>query len=171
MAECPVLVVLPTHTESVYEQKVLGKQSPLSSDLDEFRGIPFGVVPGRWQHSHVRDKLPQDVYFARSNGYVRYTPILPQLLIGIGPNVHNLPKGTIPIIGNPMPEFPADVTESEIDCLNLFIIRPSAVALARIGWVSGKKLPVLLWIHGGGYAFGAGTDPMWGKTYPGQLSH
>lgn len=68
MAESPVLVVLPTHTEPVYEQQVMGKKSPLSSDLDEFRGIPFGVVPGRWQHSYVRDKLPEDVYSARSNG-------------------------------------------------------------------------------------------------------
>lgn len=71
MAESPVLVVLPTHTEPVYEQQILGQKSPLSSDLDEFRGIPFGVVPGRWQHSHVRDKLPEDVYSATSNGYVR----------------------------------------------------------------------------------------------------
>lgn len=34
-----------------------------------------------------------------------------------------------------------------------------------------KRLPVLLWIHGGGYAFGAGTDPMWGKSYPRQDSY
>ena len=61
-------------------------------------------------------------------------------------------------------EFP-DVAESETDCLNLFVIRPSIAALTRIGWDPVKKLPVMIWIHGGGYSFGAGTDPMWGKTH------
>lgn len=46
--------------------------------------------------------------------------------------------------------------------MNLFIIRPSAAALQRIGWDTNKKLPVFIWIHGGGFGFGAGTDPMWG---------
>ncbi len=59
-------------------------------------------------------------------------------------------------------EFPADVEESEIDCLNLFIVRPSAAALERIGWDEDHELPVFVWIHGGGYGFGASTDPMWG---------
>ena len=60
-------------------------------------------------------------------------------------------------------EFPADVVDSEFDCLNLFVIRPSPEALARVGCDdSGVGLPVLVWIHGGGYGFGAGTDPMWG---------
>jgi hypothetical protein len=59
--------------------------------------------------------------------------------------------------------FPTDVIDSELDCLNLFIERPSATALARLDFKNGSKLPVLIWIHGGGYGFGAGTDPMWGK--------
>lgn len=58
-------------------------------------------------------------------------------------------------------DFPSDVEESEFDCLNLFIVRPSQHALARIG-KANDKLPVLLWIHGGAFGFGAGTDPMWG---------
>lgn len=55
-------------------------------------------------------------------------------------------------------EFPADVAESEFDCLNLFITRPSRVTSG-----SETKLPVYVYIHGGAYAFGAGTDPMWGE--------
>lgn len=58
-------------------------------------------------------------------------------------------------------DFPADVTESEFDCLNLFVVRPSAESLARVG-CKLEDLPVLVWIHGGGYGFGAGTDPIWG---------
>lgn len=63
-------------------------------------------------------------------------------------------------------EFPLDVTESEFECLNLFVVRPSNTALAKLISPDSnqtQKLPVLIWIHGGGYGFGAGTDPMWGK--------
>ncbi len=70
MTESPVLVVLPTHSKPSYNQHIIGKQSLLSPDLDEFRGIPFGYIPGRWQHSHVREKLPVDEYKAWRNGSV-----------------------------------------------------------------------------------------------------
>lgn len=53
------------------------------------------------------------------------------------------------------------MTESEFDCLNLLIQRPSKEALKRI-WKENEELPVFVWIHGGGFGFGAGTDPMWG---------
>lgn len=69
-------------------------------------------------------------------------------------------------------EFPLDVAESEFDCLNLFIVRPSQTALAGLGRADpNHKLPVLLWIHGGGYGFGAATDPMWGTYVHGCYSH
>ena len=68
MAETAVVVVIPSNTKPVYGQKIIGRKSSLSADLEEFRGIPFGVVPGRWQHSYVRDKLPEDIYSATSNG-------------------------------------------------------------------------------------------------------
>lgn len=54
------------------------------------------------------------------------------------------------------------MTESEIECLNLFVIRPSKEALAKIG-KQNELLPVFVWIHGGGFGFGAATDPMWGN--------
>ena len=73
MADSPVIVVLPTHTHPPYNQQILGRLSPFSPDLDEFRGIPFGFIPGRWQHSHVREKLPVDEYKAWINGLVTKT--------------------------------------------------------------------------------------------------
>ncbi|KAJ5902719.1 hypothetical protein N7495_003247 [Penicillium taxi] len=54
-----------------------------------------------------------------------------------------------------------DVTESELDCLNLFIVRPSKDALVKRGYDTNIPLPVFAWIHGGAFGFGAGTDPMW----------
>jgi carboxylesterase type B len=58
-------------------------------------------------------------------------------------------------------EFPSDVEESEFHCLNLFITRPSRATLSSSG--AETILPVYAYIHGGAYAFGAGTDPMWGE--------
>lgn len=68
MAESPVIVVLPTRTVPVYNQQIVGKKSPISPDVEEFRGIPFGIVPGRWEHSQLLQCLPQDVFNALHNG-------------------------------------------------------------------------------------------------------
>lgn len=55
--------------------------------------------------------------------------------------------------------------ESEFDCLNLFVVRPGQDLLSKAGIVPGSALPVFVWIHGGGYGFGASTDPPWGKSH------
>lgn len=68
-------------------------------------------------------------------------------------------------MGSPL-DYPADITESEFDCLNLFITRPAATALQQAGCNGVTALPVLVWIHGGGYAWGAGSDPVWGNLDP-----
>ncbi|KAH8666578.1 para-nitrobenzyl esterase [Xylariales sp. PMI_506] len=147
--ERAAIVELPTWTQPSYVQTIVGKTSPLSADLEEFRGIPYGIVNGRWEHSQLRTSLPQDIYDATKNG-----PKCPQ---PEWPNNSQTFQSYL--------EFPPDVTESEFDCLNLFVIRPSAAALARQGLTSGAKLPVLVWIHGGGFGFGAGTDPMWDPSH------
>lgn len=50
-----------------------------------------------------------------------------------------------------------NLTQSE-DCLNLNVIRPS-------GTEARHKLPVLLWIYGGGFRQGGNADPMWNLSY------
>lgn len=50
-----------------------------------------------------------------------------------------------------------NLTQSE-DCLNLNVIRPSKA-------VKDSKLPVLVWIYGGGLRQGSSADPMWNLTY------
>ncbi|CZR63734.1 uncharacterized protein PAC_13631 [Phialocephala subalpina] len=144
MSSSIVEVALPTQTVPGYEQLVIGKKSLLTIDLEEFRGIPFGYVPGRWKHSELRLSLPSERYEALHNG-----PKCPQ---ASEPNNSNTFQSHL--------DFPRDVDESEFECLNLFLIRPSKEALSRIG-KENEKLPVLIWIHGGAFGFGAGTDPMW----------
>ncbi|RAL01233.1 carboxylesterase [Aspergillus ibericus CBS 121593] len=141
----PVVVTVPTQTSPSRLQRVIGRKSAIPG-IEEFRGIPYGTVPARWQHAVLRDRLPQDVFDATRNG-----PRCPQPQ---EPNNSDEFQSYL--------EFPADVAESEFDCLNLFITRPSAAALAAAGFDAHSiKLPVYVYVHGGAYSFGAGTDPMW----------
>ncbi|KAL7810699.1 alpha/beta-hydrolase [Trichoderma aethiopicum] len=114
--EQEAIVLLPTATVPSYFQTVVGKRSPVSSDIEEFRGLPPRCpTPG-----------PPDSSFFQS-----YLP------------------------------FPND-REDEFECLNLLVIRPSKAALAKHGLGSKEsKLPVLVWIHGGGFADGAATSPVY----------
>lgn len=66
-----VVVELPTFNTPPYAQKVTGKKSPLSDDLEEFRGIPYGEVTKRWEHARIRTRLPHNDFDATENGYVR----------------------------------------------------------------------------------------------------
>ena len=50
-----------------------------------------------------------------------------------------------------------NLTQSE-ECLNLNIIRPA-------GFEAHPRLPVLLWIYGGGWRQGSSADPMWNLSY------
>ncbi|EEA26286.1 hypothetical protein TMatcc_005453 [Talaromyces marneffei ATCC 18224] len=137
-----VSVSFPSWTEPPITQTVIGKRGYID-EIEEFRGIPYGKVPGRWQHAVLLDRLPQDTFDATKNG-----PRCPQPQ---EPNNSDFYQSCL--------EFPGDVAESEFDCLNLFITRPSRVPIPPSG--SETKLPVYVYIHGGAYAFGAGTDPMW----------
>lgn len=61
-------------------------------------------------------------------------------------------------------DFPSNLEESEFDCLNLQVSRPSSSSLTRAELGTFKYgLPVYIYIHGGALAFGAGTDPVWSE--------
>lgn len=66
--EQAAIVQLPTISVPSYMQTIVGQQSPISDDIEEFRGIPYAHVPGRWEHSQLRDRLPRDVFDATQNG-------------------------------------------------------------------------------------------------------
>lgn len=66
--ERAAVVGLPTSTVPSYIQTVVGKRSPTSNDIEEFRGIPYAHVPGRWEHSQLIQRLPRDIFDATKNG-------------------------------------------------------------------------------------------------------
>lgn len=164
-----VIVSLPTLTVPSYEQKVIGKKSCSAAVVEEFRGIPYGIVPARWQHSLLRTSLPEDVFDASRNGFVNQHRHRSNSRTDRAPRPR-CPQPQEPNNTNTFQahlDFPSGVDESEFDCLNLFIVRPSAAALTEAGFdIASDGLPVYFYIHGGGYGFGAGTDPMWSKFSP-----
>ncbi|KAH7056034.1 Alpha/Beta hydrolase protein [Macrophomina phaseolina] len=142
--ERAAVVALPTSTVPSYIQTVVGQQSPISEDIEEFRGIPYAYVPGRWEHSQLRDRLPRDIFDARKNG-----PKCPQ---SSTPHSRSFQSYL------PMP----DDREDEFECLNLLIVCPSKQALLKHDIdPETTKLPVFVVIHGGGFSDGAATYPMW----------
>ncbi|KAK4949969.1 hypothetical protein LTR10_011811 [Elasticomyces elasticus] len=136
-------VILSSYGACPRQQQVHGKDSAIPG-LQEFRGIPYGIVSSRWKASSLRTELPSDSFYATKNG-----PKCPQ---PSGPNKTLTYQSHL--------DFPLDVAESEFECLNLFIIRP---AISLQASPKCTKLPVYVYIHGGAYAFGSATDPMWGK--------
>ncbi|KAH8595312.1 Alpha/Beta hydrolase protein [Bisporella sp. PMI_857] len=138
------IVALPTTRVPSYIQTVVGKQSSISNDIEEFRGIPYAHVTGRWEHSQLRDRLPRDIFDATKNG-----PKCPQ---------QSTPDSRIFQSYLPFP----DDGQDEFECLNLLIVRPSRKALAKQDIDSETdKLPVVVWIHGGAFSDCAATYPMW----------
>ncbi|KAL5355559.1 Alpha/Beta hydrolase protein [Aspergillus floccosus] len=138
-----VVVELRTWTTPSYAQRVVGKRSAFSDNLDEFRGIPFGEVTKRWEHAKLRPCLPHDMFDATKDG--------PKCIQSSGADNSEYFQAQVTF-----PQLP----ESEFDCLNLLIIRPSVPGLSRVGFEESAKLPVLVWIHGGGGGSGAGSDPI-----------
>lgn len=62
------IVRLPTISVPSHIQLVVGKRSAISDDIEDFRGIPYAHVPGRWEHARLRYRLPRDTFDATENG-------------------------------------------------------------------------------------------------------
>ncbi|KZM18769.1 hypothetical protein ST47_g10009 [Ascochyta rabiei] len=112
-----------------------------NNTIEQFRGIPFGVVPARWADPVLRSgRLSQDTFDA-----TRFGPSCPQ---GAGGQ-----KFDASLVGN-MQLQAETVMQSEADCLNLVITRPTGLAV-------GTKVPVLVWVHGGAFCVGCNAWPQY----------
>jgi len=103
------------------------------NDVEVFLGIPYGQNTG----GENRFKPPKLSVPARGSTVTAtaYGPACPQPLGQLG----------LPIaLGN--------ITEISEDCLNLNVARPKATR-------AGDRLPVMVYIHGGGFWFGSNAEP------------
>jgi carboxylesterase type B len=99
----------------------------------EFRGVPYGKIPGRFQRPHLVGKL------SSPHDGSKYGPMCPSV------RIETILGDTILDLIGPAPNQPQD----EFECLNLNIAVPKKVV---------GKIPVLIWIHGGAFVLGANTD-------------
>ncbi|KAH7918253.1 alpha/beta-hydrolase [Leucogyrophana mollusca] len=104
--------------------------------INQFRGIKYAHVPLRFRQSKLYTSYPSIV------DATRYGPICPQ---------SNQKSFEEELIGLPDSDIPRQVfKQDEFECLNLNITCPAGVH-------SESRLPVMVWIHGGGHR-GSGSS-------------
>lgn len=69
MATEEIKISLPSNFTPSIVQQIVGIQSSHSSDLEEFRGIPYGIVTKRWESPKLADHLPSDIFDGSRHGY------------------------------------------------------------------------------------------------------
>ena len=108
------------------------------SNVVQFRSIPFATFPGRFRQSVLRTELDDERDFTEF-GYAC-------------PARHQ----TADYNGGPLPDEQPRKYD-EFKCLNLSVSTPLAAIGAGGDVKIDKKLPVLVYCHGGGFVEGAGS--------------
>lgn len=115
-------------TSPTTEHPSLGKIKGVlleNDTIEQFRGIPFGIVPTRWADPVLLSgKLSQETFDA-----TRFGPSCPQ---GAGGQEFD-----VSLVGDVQLQAET-VPQDETDCLNLVITRP-------IGLTVDSKVPVMVW--------------------------
>lgn len=119
------------HQLRTLQSEIVGELDE-ASGLAQFRGIPYASVEKRWRHSRTRHTLPSSPFDA-----TEYGPRCSQ------------EEGPVLVSGGVTDPAPGD---DEFKCLNLNITVP-VDALDR----KRPLLPVMFWIHGGGFDYGANS--------------
>jgi carboxylesterase type B len=112
-----------------------GRISLSTPNVVHFRSIPFATIPARFRQSILLDHVPS----SHSRDFTHYGTGCPSLS---ETNQIEAAGGLLP--GEKEKEF------DEFDCLNLTISVPKD-ALGD----EGKKLPVMVYVHGGGFTVGS----------------
>jgi len=117
----------------------------LSSAIVQFRSIPYASIPTRFAQSHLLTSLPATVHPLSTH------PRPPRTFTTYGAACPSIPQPREPY-GGSLPGEPAAHLYDEWSCLNLTIAVPKAV----LEQPEGKKVPVMVYVHGGGAREGAG---------------
>jgi len=104
-----------------------------NSHVVQFRSIPFGFVPGRFRQASLVETLSP-----KQRICVDYTYACPQ------------EEQSMDAFGGPLPGEERRRYD-EFSCLNLTVTAPAA--LLEPGCV--RKVPVMVYVHGGGFKVGA----------------
>jgi len=122
---------------------------PKKDSLVQFLNLPYANIPQRFARSKLRTGrlMPSD----HAPPYDATKP---------GPSsIQPLGSAKMDAEGNQLPtENLGEESQSELDCLNLQITMPaSALPSSSSDDASSKKIPVLVFLHGGAFFLGAGT--------------
>ncbi|KAJ5313307.1 uncharacterized protein N7443_000191 [Penicillium atrosanguineum] len=105
--------------------------------VTQFLGIKYAHLKNRFAGAELIEERTGNVLDAMTNGPTALSPSV-GCEIELGHVQHSLPR--------------KELTQSDIDCLNLNIAYPSDAS-------SSSRLPVLVYIHGGGLFIGANSWP------------
>lgn len=112
------------------------------TEVVQFRSVPFATIPERFKPSVISDGIPEHFDHRPKGDFTQYGNACPHLTQPHGP------------YGGPLPDQ-WEMTYDDGSCLNLSISAPKDVLDATNGEHT-PKLPVMVYIHGGGFVEGAG---------------
>ncbi|KAH6675976.1 Carboxylesterase [Halenospora varia] len=112
------------------------KGIPRGTDIVQFRGIPYAHIPARFRQSTLADDFASGNYDATHLG-----PECPQLLLPYPAFWEGAAPADVPNLPSP--------PQDEFKCLNLSVTAP------RSALESQKGVPILFFIHGGGFMGGS----------------
>lgn len=127
-----------------------------SASTVQFRNLKYATIPGRWQESVLNDNLPRDAH-----GVYNATQLGPSC-----PHKRGAQAWDLTLTGNvvmPMEESPSnEEAMDEMSCLHVNVTVPKS----HLGKATkdGKKLPVFVWVHGGGLSMGSNSWPQYNLT-------
>ncbi|TFK88161.1 alpha beta-hydrolase [Polyporus arcularius HHB13444] len=123
-----------------------------NGSLESFLGIPYAQPP----IGDLRLSFPQRIesYHGTVNATAYGHPCLQQALNLFGSFPPEVLQGLKPL--QEAMALSGNVTESE-DCLNLNVVRPTKIS-------ADAMLPVVFWIHGGGFAAGSNAISLYNGT-------
>ncbi|KAK7722317.1 hypothetical protein SLS64_000854 [Diaporthe eres] len=139
-----------TTPEATIEGSVLPFIGSAGGFVENFKGIPFAQPPVG--NNRLRPPVPLNP--SQSLGNVDATTLLPkqcpQFLLGEDIQIPNVPGVAADVLETVVdsPLLKNNIVGGQEDCLTINVQRPA-------GTKEGDKLPVMLWIFGGGFELGS----------------